>query len=48
VAVPRTSGEVTVGRVASTRPGWVVVEVNASGFKEVQAAELYRLFGVTF
>ena len=43
-----SGGEVTGGRVASTRAGWVVVEVTADGSKEVPAAEVYRLLGASF
>ncbi len=46
VAVRRTSGQHTVGRVAAVRPGWVQVVVERSGLqKDVQEGDVYRLLG---
>ncbi len=46
VAVPRSSGRHTVGRVVSARPGWVRVEVNGGGTsKDVPEGDVYRLLG---
>ena len=46
VAVRRTSGRHTVGRVAAAWPGWVRVEVERGGAsKDVAEGEVYRLLG---
>ena len=44
VAVPRTGGSLTVGRVDSVRPGRVRVTLDSSGrYKDVDEKELCRL-----
>ncbi len=46
VAVLRTSGRHTVGRVKAAWPGWVRVEVEHGGVsKDVPEGSLYRLLG---
>ena len=46
VAVRRTSGRHTVGRVAAAWRGWVRVEVEPGGLsKDVPEGEVYRLLG---
>jgi len=46
VAVLRTSGRHTVGRVAASWPGWVRVEVEQGGAsKDVPEGQVYRLLG---
>jgi hypothetical protein len=46
VAVLRTSGRHTVGRVAAAWPGWVRVEVERGGAsKDVPEGDVYRLLG---
>jgi hypothetical protein len=44
VAVPRSWGLCTVGRVVATRPGWVCVEVEPGGAsKDVPEGDVYLL-----
>ncbi len=45
VAVQRTSGQHTVGRVAATWPGWVRVEVERGASKDVSEGNVFRLLG---
>jgi hypothetical protein len=46
VAVLRTSGRHTVGRVTAAWPGWVRVEVEqGDAYKDVPEGEVYRLLG---
>ncbi len=46
VAVRRTSGRHTVGRVTAAWPGWVRVEVERGGAsKDVPAGDVYLLLG---
>ena len=45
MAVLRTSGRRTVGRVAAAWRGWVRVEVEPGTSKDVPEGEVYRLLG---
>ena len=45
VAVLRSSGRHTVGQVAATRPGWVLVLVEPGITKDVPEGKVYRLLG---
>jgi hypothetical protein len=43
VAVPRSSGRHTIGRVVNSWPGWVRVDVEAGACKDVPADQVFRL-----